>query len=178
MKAALVRHNALLRQAIGDHRGHVFQILGNDVDEAVRLCAQYLPLVRETENGIVRNFILESAAEADLRAGRMNEAAAMVAQAIDVAEIAGAPHYLALDLRVQGQVFAAQGRIEDALASFDRAVALFEQTVSRLEGNRALHHRARLLLGHGGDTQRAAAREAFAAMGAVHDRERAERLPG
>jgi len=157
----------------------------DDVDEAMRMYAQYLPLVRETENGIVRNFMLGSAAEAYLRAGRVDEAAALVAQAIGIAEFAGAPHYLALDLRVQGQVFAAQGRHEDALASFDRAIALFEQTGSRLEYNRALYHRALLLLEHGNDAQKTAARsdagaarEAFAEMGAVHDREWAERLPG
>jgi hypothetical protein len=44
--------------------------------------------------------------------------------------------------------------------------------------------RAQLLLEHGNDAQKTAARadvlaarDAFAAMGAVHDRERAERLP-
>jgi len=157
----------------------------DDVDEAMRMYAQYLPLVRETENGIVRNFMLGSAAEAYLRAGRVDEAAALVAQAIGIAEFAGAPHYLALDLRVQGQVLAAQGRHEAAPASFDRAIALFEQTGSRLEHNRALYHRALLLLEHGNDAQKVAARsdagaarEAFTEMGAVHDREWAERLPG
>jgi class 3 adenylate cyclase/tetratricopeptide (TPR) repeat protein/type II secretory pathway predicted ATPase ExeA len=156
-----------------------------DIDEAMRWYVQYEPLVRDTENGIVRNFMLGYVAEAHLLAGRVDEAAAMAAQAIEIAEFAGAPHYLALDLRVQGQVFAAQGRHEDALTSLDRAIALFEQTGSRLEHSRALHHRAVLLLEHGNDTQKAAARadaetarEAFAAMGAVHDREREEQLPG
>jgi len=156
-----------------------------DIDDAMRWYEQYEPLVRDTENGIVRNFMLGYAAEAYLLAGRVDEAAAMAAQAIGIAEFAGATHYLALDLRVQGQVFAAQGRHEDAVASFDRAIALFEQTGSRLEHSRALHHRAVLLLELGNDTQKAAARadaeaarEAFAAMGAVHDREREEQLPG
>jgi tetratricopeptide (TPR) repeat protein len=133
----------------------------------------------------MRNLILGSAAEAHLLAGCVDEAAAMAAQASEIAEFAGAPHYLALDLRVQGQVFAAQRRHEDALASFDRAIGLFEQTGSRLEHSRALHLRAALLLERGNDTQKAAARadaevarEAFAAMGAVHDREREEPLPG
>jgi len=157
----------------------------DDVDEAMRMYAQYLPLLRETENGIVRNFMLGAAAEAHLRAGRVDEAAALVAQAIGVAEFAGAPHYLALDLRVQGQVFAAQGRHDDARVALDRAIALFEQTGSRLELNRALLCRAVLLREHGNDAEKAAARtdteaarDAFAAMGAVHDRERAERLRG
>ncbi len=70
------------------------------------------------------------------------------------------------------------------MQSFDRAIALFEQTGSRLEGNRAVLHRASLQLAHGDATQQAAARadaraarDAFAAMGAVRDVERAERLP-
>jgi predicted ATPase/class 3 adenylate cyclase len=157
----------------------------NDADDAMRWYAQYLPLVRDTENGIVRNFIMGFAAEAFLRAGRVEEAADMVAQAIEIAEFAGAPHYLAVDLRVQGQVFAAQGRQDDAGHSFDRAIALFEQTGSRLEGSRAVLHRASLRLAHGNGAQRAAARadalaarDAFAAMGATPDVERAERLLG
>jgi len=157
----------------------------DDIDEAVRWYAQYLPLVRETENGIVRNFMMGSAGEAYLHAGHVDEASTIVTQAIGIAEFAGAPHYLALDLRVRGQVFAAQARHDVALSSYDRAIALFEQTGSRLELNRALLCRALLLLEHGSDARKAAARgdalaarDAFAAMGAVHDRERAERLPG
>jgi class 3 adenylate cyclase/tetratricopeptide (TPR) repeat protein/type II secretory pathway predicted ATPase ExeA len=157
----------------------------NDADDAMRWYAQYLPLVRDTENGIVRNFIMGFAAEAFLRAGRVEEAADMVAQAIETAEFAGAPHYLAIGLRVRGQVFAAQGRQDDAGQSFDRAIAVFERTGSRLECNRAVLHRASLWLAHGDGAQRAggradalAARDAFAAMGATPDVERAERLLG
>ena len=90
-----------------------------------------------------------------------------------------------MDLRVQGQVFAAQGRHDDARVALDRAIALFEQTGSRLELNRALLCRAVLLREHGNDAEKAAARtdalaarDEFAAMGAVHDRQRAERFPG
>jgi predicted ATPase/class 3 adenylate cyclase len=157
----------------------------DDVDDAARWYEQYLPLVRDTENGIVRNFIMGYAADAFLRAGRVDEAARMAAQAIEVAEFAGAPHYLGLDLRVQGKVFAAQGRHADAQSSFDRAIALFEQTGSRLERSRTLLCRAMLLREHGNDMQREAARtdaeaarDAFAAMGAFHDRVQAERFLG
>jgi class 3 adenylate cyclase/tetratricopeptide (TPR) repeat protein len=187
-KSALTRAQQLQQLVLSAwalHAAGYAAMRRDDVDDAMRWYAQYLPLVRETENGIIRNFIMGCAAEAYLRAGRVDEAAAMVAQAIEIAEFAGAPHYLALDLRVQGQVYAAQGRHEDALSSFDRAIALFEQTGSRLERSRALHYRALLLLEHGNDMQKAAARadaeaarEAFAAMGAAHDRERAERLRG
>ena len=155
----------------------------DDVDDAMRWYAQYLPLVRDTENGIARNFIMGFAAEAFLCAGRVTEAEQMAAQAIALAEFAGAPHYLAVDLRVQGRVFAAQGRQDEAVQSFDRAIALFEQIGSRLEGNRAVLHRALVQLAHGDATHHAAARsdaraarDAFAAMGAIRDVTRAERV--
>jgi class 3 adenylate cyclase/tetratricopeptide (TPR) repeat protein len=157
----------------------------DDIDDAVRCYEQYVPLVRETENGIVRNFIMGFAAEAFLRAGRVDEASAMVALAIATAERAGSPHYLALDLRVQGQVFAEQGRYEDAAASFDRAEQLFQQSGSRLELGRVRVHRAALQLARGDVGSEAAAleelartRDDFAQMGARRDFDRARQMLG
>ncbi len=155
----------------------------DDFGEAFRWYEQYVPLVKETENAIVRNFILGSAAETFLSTGRVDEAAIMVTQAIAVAEFADSPHFLALDLRIQGQVLSAQGNYGDAAAAFDRALTLFEKTGSRLELNRALHHRAAMLLQQGDPGRKDAARadaqaalDAFAAMGAIPDRDRAARL--
>ena len=60
---------------------------------------------------------------------------------------------------------------------------MLEQTGSRLELNRALYHRAALQLAHGDAAAKESARaeathvrDAFADMGAVHDRERVEHL--
>jgi class 3 adenylate cyclase/tetratricopeptide (TPR) repeat protein len=157
----------------------------DDVAEAVRWYEQYLLLVQETENKIVRNFILGSAAEAFLGAGRVDEAAVMLKQAIALAEFANAPHFLALDLRVQAQVYMAQGKYDDAGASFDRAIGMFQQTGSRLELNRARHHRAAMLLERGNPAEKdaahvaaLAARDAFADMGAICDLARVEALLG
>ena len=154
----------------------------DDVGDAIRWYEQYVPLVKETENGIVRNLILGSAAEAFLRAGRVDEAAKMVHQAIGVAEFAKAPHYLALDLRVHGQVLAVQEKFIDATKSFDRAIELFGETGSRLELSRARHHRAELQLLHGDASAQSMAlaelvalRDAFADMGATHDSALVER---
>jgi class 3 adenylate cyclase len=86
MKDALARHNALLQGAIGAHRGHVFQVLGDgfcsafedaggaralhaagyaaiqrgDASTTIECYGQYLALVQDTENGIVKTLILAS----------------------------------------------------------------------------------------------------------------------
>jgi len=154
----------------------------NDVGDALKWYELYVPLVRDTENGVVRNFVMGSAAEAFLRALRMDEAAALVQQAIEIAT-ASAPHYLGIAKRVQGQLMLARGRPHDASQSFDAAIELFRKTGSRLEFNRAMLHRASLQLSHGDAAQRAVARtdaaharDAFVDMGAAHDRERAAQL--
>ena len=144
---------------------------------------QYVPLVRDTENGVARNLILPSAAEAFLRAGRVDDASRLAEQAVSVAEFAKAPHRLALARRVQGQILAAQNDRDDALRAFDDAIAAFTQLGSRLELARAVYHRAALRLARGDPQDRdaaraeaARARDAFAQMGAVHDRVLAEQL--
>src|SRR4029077_3426579 len=123
------------------------------------------------------------AAEAHLRAGRVDEAATLVEQAIAIAEFAESTHYLGLARRVQGEIFVAREEYDDALRAYDGAIAAFEECGSRLELGRAWYHRASLQLAHGDAAHRAAARseaararDAFAAMGAAHDRAMAERL--
>ena len=148
--------------------------------EALQWYEQYVALVRDTENAVARNLIIGRAAEAYLLAGRVDDAAQLVDQAINVAQFAKAPHYLALARRVQGQVFAAQQKYDDALRAFDDAIATFTPIGSGLELARATYHRAGLRLTRGeGEAARAdaaRARDSFAAMGAVHDRVRAEEL--
>jgi len=155
----------------------------DDFADAMRWYEQYVPLVRETENALSRNLILGSAAEAFLAVGRVDEAAGMANQAIEIAEFAGAPHFLGIDCRVHGQILVAQDRCDDALRSFARAIELFEKIGSRLELHRTFRQRAALHLAHGDAALQAAARaditrarDAFAEMGAAPDRRRAERL--
>jgi tetratricopeptide (TPR) repeat protein len=147
-----------------------------DAGDAMRWYEQYVPLVRETENALSRNLILGSAAEAFLHAGRVDEAARMVRQAIEIGEFSNSPHYLGVSCRVHGQVLAAQDNATEAIQSFGRAIDLFRETGSRLELGRALCHRAALNLVHGDASAQAAARsdvaaarDSFAAMGAAHD---------
>lgn len=154
-----------------------------DLRGALAWYEQYVPLVRDTENGVARLLILGCAAEAYFHAGRMDDATALVAQAIATAEFAIAPHRLALARRVQGQILAAQQDFPGAMRAFDDAVATFTRLSSGLELARALYHRAALRLAHG-DTKdlegaradAGRARDAFAEMGAVHDCRLAEQL--
>jgi tetratricopeptide (TPR) repeat protein len=136
--------------------------------------------VRDTENGVARNVILARAAETYLGAGRIDEAAQLVEQALAIAQFAKSPHYLALARRVQGQIFAAQESYEAALREVDAAVAIFEETGSLLEHARALYHRAALLRTQHKHQAALAdavrARDAFSALGAERDRALAEQL--
>jgi tetratricopeptide (TPR) repeat protein len=151
-----------------------------DLDEALHAYTQYVQLLRDTENGVARNFIMASAAEAHLRAGKVDEAMKLAQQALEVAEFAKAPHYRALAQRVLGQVYAARQQYDDAALAFGEAIAGFENTGSRLELGRALYHRASLQTGRGDPTgaraDAARARDLFAETGATRDRERAEAL--
>jgi len=155
----------------------------DDVSDALKWYEQYVALVRETENGVARIFVLGYAAEAFFRAGRVDDAVALADQALAVAEFAKAPHFLALALRVRGQIFAAQERHDEALHAFEGAIAALMKNGSRLELARAMYHRASLQLVRGDASAKTAARadgerarDAFAEMGAVHDRALAERL--
>ena len=156
-------------------------LLRNDIGDAIKWYELYVPLVRDTENGVVRNFIMGSAAEAFVRAGRMDEAAVLLRQALEVSETSNSPHFLGLARRVQGQMFVGQGKFDEALPSFDRAIELLHQTGSRLELGRAHFQRAAMQLERGDTNAQALARIAvervrgdFAAMGARHDLEMAE----
>ena len=154
-----------------------------DLPGALAWYEQYVALVRDTENGVVRSIIMARAAEAFLLAGRVEDAAQLAEKAIAVTESAKAPHYAALARRVQAQVFAARGDHAAALRAFTEVIASFTQLGSRLELARTVYLRAALLLDRGESGEREAARadlvsarDNFVAMGAAHDRRRVEEL--
>jgi len=151
-----------------------------DLQDAVEAYGKYVLLVRDTENGVARNLFMASAADAHLRAGKVDDAAIIADQALQLAEFAKAPHYRALARRVQAQVLAARGKSDAAIQAFDDAVLSFEKTGSRLELGRALYYRAQLRLARRerdaarDDAERA--RDLFAETGAAPDRARAEAM--
>ena len=145
---------------------------------------RYTSLVRDTESGVARHLVMGRAAEAYARAGRLDDASQLAAQAMTIAEFAKAPHYRALARRVQGQVYGARQNFEDAFRAFDDAVAAFTQLGSRLELARTEYHRAALRLARGGAldvadarAEAARARDSFAEMGAVHDPRSGQPVP-
>ncbi|HZI83998.1 MAG TPA: hypothetical protein VFF44_08785, partial [Casimicrobiaceae bacterium] len=154
-----------------------------DMRAALAWFEQYATLTRATENAVAQHLVLARAADAFVRAGRLDDAASLIERAIAIATTAGADHYRALARRVQGQLFAAKGDEVAALRAFEDAVAAFARIGSRLEHARALHQLAALRLARGAPGERdaaladaASAYEAFIAMGASPDRRMSESL--
>jgi tetratricopeptide (TPR) repeat protein len=151
-----------------------------DLEAALEAYRTYVSLVRGTENGVARILIMGHAADAHLRAGRIEEAAELAAKGVEVAEFAKSPHYRGLARRVQGQIFAALQSHDEAAAAFGDAIEMLTKTGSRLELARALRARAALRIARGdpsggrGDATRAV--ELFTASSAPRERERAEQL--
>jgi len=148
-----------------------------DLDAALRWYEQYLPLVRDTENQVCRHLIAASAAEAFLRAGRLDEASVLAAQAAELGEFAKAPHFRAMGQRIQAEILGAEKRYEEALGVFEEAIDAFAAHGSALELARARFRRAELLRARGDDGdlpkvtgEIALASSAFTEMGALHDR--------
>jgi len=152
----------------------------DDVPAALGWYEQYLALVRNTENALARNLIIARAAEALLRAGRIDEAGKLAEDALAYAARGPSPHQHALAFRMRGEVLAARGELNEARRALDAALAKFETIGSRLEAARALDRRARVRLAQGdrdgGRRDAESARDAFAAMSAAYDRAHAERL--
>jgi class 3 adenylate cyclase len=163
-----------------DGLGYAARLRG-DVEAAADAYGRYVTLVSDTENAVARNLALAHAAEAMIAAGRLDEASALIDQALAIAQFAGAPHRYALALAAKGRLFAARSRHDDALAAFDEAIALYAQCDSRVERARTVCARAEVRLLHGDDAQRAKAladvreaRDWFALIGASHDRGKAD----
>jgi tetratricopeptide (TPR) repeat protein len=164
--------------------GYAASVRG-DSGEALEWYGQYVALVSDSENAVMRNIPMGRAAEAYFNAGRTLDAARLVEQAIATAQMGDTPHFLAVARRVQGRILAAQKDYAGALSAFDVAIAQFERLGSKLELARARLQRAALWLAQGDTAQRelartdiAAARAALVTMGAARDTALAERLLG
>ncbi|HKE42786.1 MAG TPA: AAA family ATPase [Casimicrobiaceae bacterium] len=155
-------------------------MMRGDLATAIDCYEQYVPLTRETENGVSRNMIIARAAEAFLAAGRLTEAEQLIDRALPLAQFAKAPHYWALARRVQAQLFHSQHKQNEALGAFGEALDTFTHCGSQLELGRALYHRARLELDQGDrDSAHADATSAlslFSEAGAAVDRAATEQL--
>ena len=148
-----------------------------DLETALDWYGQYVPLVRDTENAVSRHLVIASAAEAFLRAGRLDEAASLARRAVEIAEFAESPPFRALGRRVEAEVLGLRRQYDEAFRTFDEAIAAFTESGSALELVRARFRRASLRLARGeaadiddARAEVARARDSFAALGALHDR--------
>ncbi len=152
----------------------------DDLTAAIHWFEQLVALARGTENRVPHNMMIASAAEAYLECGRFDEARQLTDAVRAVAELADSPQSQARATSVHARLLAALGQHASARKAFDEAVRTFTGLGSRLELGRTLYHRAVCRLRHGEHEPARAdalrARDLFAELGAVRDRERVERL--
>jgi tetratricopeptide (TPR) repeat protein len=146
-------------------------------EPALEVCRRAVALYTPTESRVSALYIGRVAAEAGWGAGRLAEAEQQIVDYIALAGETGVLQHEGIGLRVQGQIYTAQGRWDEADHAFDRAIARFEGLGSRLELGRALYYRGALRYAQGqGEAGRADAERAralFEACGAVRDLEKA-----
>jgi tetratricopeptide (TPR) repeat protein len=105
--------------------GHQLLLQG-DLPRAEELIVS--SITRYRERGLERRMSrsLLTLGELRQRQGRLDEGVAATVQARDLAERLDETHALAVSHRQLGELFAAQGRREDAADSFDRAMAILD----------------------------------------------------
>jgi predicted ATPase/DNA-binding CsgD family transcriptional regulator len=119
-------------------------------ERAASFYEQYIEFLAGMDNRCMPLLLGADHAEAYCGAGRLDEAAQIVAEHLTIAREAQSRHYEAVARRVQGQIFTAQGLSDEAGQAFDEAIATFTELGSRLELGRAFYHCGRLrhILGH------------------------------
>jgi DNA-binding CsgD family transcriptional regulator len=121
-----------------------------EYERAADFYDQYAEFIAGTDNRCMPLLLGANHAEAYLGAGRLNEAAQIIAEHLAIAQEARSRHYEAVGLRVQGQIFTAQKLWDKADHAFNEAIAMLEELGSRLELGRTFYHRGVLRrdLGH------------------------------
>ncbi len=150
--------------------------------EALELARQGVVLYEPTENRLAPLFLGAVKAESFWGAGRLDEASQEIAAYLSLARQSGSPHYVAVGLRVQGQILAAQERWDEAAQVFDTAIARLDELGSRLGLGRAMYQRGLLRKALGQtDAAHADATHAckiFGSCNAVRDMEKARSFLG
>jgi DNA-binding NarL/FixJ family response regulator/exonuclease VII small subunit len=110
-------------------------------DRAIALCEQCATLLAGAENRVVQMELGGPMAEAYCARGRLAEAAQLIADTLALTQASGARHYEVVAWRVQGQIFTAETRYDDAARAFERAITRCKELGSRLELAHALYQR-------------------------------------
>jgi tetratricopeptide (TPR) repeat protein len=146
-------------------------------EPALELCGRGVALYAPTDNRVSILFIGIPMAEAHWGAGRLADAEQQVGDYLTLARDTGGLQYEGIALRVQGQIYAARQRRDEAGQVFDMAIARFEELGSRLELGRALYYRSALRRAQGqvdaGRADAERARALFEACGAMRDLQKA-----
>lgn len=101
--------------------------------QAAALYEECTALLAGGENRVLQMELGAPMAEAYIALGRLDDAAALIADTLALTQASGARQYEAAAQRVQGQLLAAQGQHEAALAALDRAIAICTALGSDLE---------------------------------------------
>jgi tetratricopeptide (TPR) repeat protein len=160
-------------QCVGRHGRAYFHTQRGEWAEAAALYEQCTALYAPTDSRVSHLWLGPHPALARLGLGRVAEAAQWIADYLNLARTASAPHPVGCALRAQGQIFAAQQLRAEATLAFDEAIATLEGLGSRLELGRAFCQRG-VFHQTLGQTQAARndlrrALELFEACGAIRD---------
>ena len=139
-------------QALGQIvlRAWALQALGffhwrrSEFERAAEIFQQGLDILQGSENRVALNSIAPYAGQAFFDAGRIEQAATVAQQALELAEFGRTPQAAALAQDVMGQIWGAREKWDDAQRALDASIATFEKLGSRLDLARALEHRAAL----------------------------------
>lgn len=150
-----------------------FHLQRGEFERAAEYYGEAVAAWQGSENRVAKLFTGGFAAEAFVRAGRLEPAVALCAEARTWSEQADSPNYGAHAERVQAQLLAADGRWDEAERAYAHAITVLEQLGSQLELGRALYWRGKMYAARG-DVDAAQrdwsrARELFSACGARRD---------
>jgi tetratricopeptide (TPR) repeat protein len=143
----------------------------NQTSQALELYLQAEQLIRPTENLWMAMNYRPWLAQVLFDAGRMEEATAMVEDALRLARNAGSRFNEALAQRTEAQLFAASGSWDAALNSIRTSVSILQESESRLEMGRSIYVRGKIQHRRGEYSAASAdwsqALEGFSSLGAL-----------
>lgn len=145
-EAGVARSHALGQVILNVWTLHVlgfFHWRRGEFERAAEIYQQGLDVLQDSENLLGLKSILSFAAQAFFDAGRVERAAALAQQALELAERWPTPQNIALAQAVRGQIFTTQEKWAEAEHAFAQAIAIFDKLGSRIDLARALERRAR-----------------------------------
>lgn len=123
----------VLMKCASRHALAVLHLQREEWETAVQIYEQCAEILTGTENRNMQLLIWPTYAEAYWAWGRLDRAAEIIADGLALAEDAQSRHFEGVARRVQGQIFMAQKRWDDAERAFNKAIATLDELGSHLE---------------------------------------------